>query len=134
MGAPEKGPSCRKNKAQRCSVCGGIGHKSRTCSVVQQQQALQQQQQMQMQMQHQAGVQMHQTSTGMPLQVPVYAAVPACPPQVQVTASAPPPLAAALPAPPMATVLPTFDTPPAEIAMPTAEPKTEALVESQGAS
>ena len=41
MGAPEKGPSCRKNKAQRCSVCGGIGHKSRTCSVVQQQQALQ---------------------------------------------------------------------------------------------
>ena len=37
MGAPEKGPSCRKNKAQRCSVCGGIGHKSRTCSVVQQQ-------------------------------------------------------------------------------------------------
>ena len=134
MGAPEKGPSCRKNKAQRCSVCGGIGHKSRTCSVVQQQQALQQQQQMQMQMQHQAGVQMHQASTGMPVQVPVYAAVPACPPQVQVTASAPPPLAAALPAPPMATVLPTFDTPPAEIAMPTAEPKTEALVESQGAS
>jgi hypothetical protein len=23
----------RKNKPQRCSVCGGIGHKSRTCSM-----------------------------------------------------------------------------------------------------
>jgi len=26
-----KMPSSRKNKPQRCSVCGGIGHKSRTC-------------------------------------------------------------------------------------------------------
>ena len=65
MGAPEKGPSCRKNKAQRCSVCGGIGHKSRTCSVVQQQQALQQQQQQQMG--HVAGVQM-QGPAGVPVQ------------------------------------------------------------------
>merc|ERR1740130_937505 len=29
----EKGPSCRKNKAQRRSVCGGTGHVA-TCSVV----------------------------------------------------------------------------------------------------
>ena len=104
MGAPEKGPSCRKNKAQRCSVCGGIGHKSRTCSVVQQQQALQQQQQVQMQ--HVAGVQMHQASGGVPVQVPMYAAVPAMPPQVQAMvpqAAPPPPMAAAMPmaAPPM---------------------------------
>jgi len=28
-----KGHSSRKNKPQRCSVCGGIGHKSRTCSM-----------------------------------------------------------------------------------------------------
>jgi hypothetical protein len=30
---PLKGHSSRKNKPQRCSVCGGIGHKSRTCSM-----------------------------------------------------------------------------------------------------
>ena len=30
---PAKGHSSRKNKPQRCSVCGGIGHKSRTCSM-----------------------------------------------------------------------------------------------------
>mmetsp|Transcript_5116 Transcript_5116/g.10004 ORF Transcript_5116/g.10004 Transcript_5116/m.10004 type:complete len:312 (-) Transcript_5116:216-1151(-) len=132
MGAPEKGPSCRKNKAQRCSVCGGIGHKSRTCSVVQQQQALQQQQQVQMQ--HQAGVQMHQAA-GMPVQVPMYAAVPTCPPPV----SAAPPLAslpASLPAPPPAPIA-GVEAPPAEIAAPTAPPaeaKTEPLVDPQGAS
>ena len=28
-----QGHSLRKNKPQRCSVCGGIGHKSRTCSM-----------------------------------------------------------------------------------------------------
>lgn len=28
-----KGHSSRKNKPQRCSVCGGVGHKSRTCSM-----------------------------------------------------------------------------------------------------
>lgn len=32
-GRPAKGHSSRKNKPQRCSVCGGIGHKSRTCSM-----------------------------------------------------------------------------------------------------
>jgi len=32
-GRPQKGHSSRKNKPQRCSVCGGIGHKSRTCSM-----------------------------------------------------------------------------------------------------
>jgi len=153
MGAPEKGPSCRKNKAQRCSVCGGIGHKSRTCSVVQQQQALQQQQQVQMQ--HVAGVHMHQASAnhGVPVQVPMYAAVPAMPPQVQVTAAAPPPMAAALSMvapppmaaapPPMATApLPAVDgSPPppplSESGAATAlseEAKPELLVEPQGAA
>jgi len=33
-----KSHSSRKNKPQRCSVCGGIGHKSRTCSMAVQQQ------------------------------------------------------------------------------------------------
>ena len=28
-------PSSRKNKPQRCSICGGVGHKSRTCSMAQ---------------------------------------------------------------------------------------------------
>ena len=39
-GAPSaqaSGPS-RKNKQQRCSKCGGLGHKSRTCMMAQQQQ------------------------------------------------------------------------------------------------
>mmetsp|Transcript_30869 Transcript_30869/g.51079 ORF Transcript_30869/g.51079 Transcript_30869/m.51079 type:complete len:442 (-) Transcript_30869:285-1610(-) len=37
-GARVKTHSSRKNKPQRCSVCGGIGHKSRTCSMAVQQQ------------------------------------------------------------------------------------------------
>lgn len=32
-GRAKSGHSSRKNKPQRCSVCGGIGHKSRTCSM-----------------------------------------------------------------------------------------------------
>lgn len=44
--AASAGPShsSRKNKPQRCSVCGGIGHKSRTCSMAQQHPAQQQMQ------------------------------------------------------------------------------------------
>jgi hypothetical protein len=144
MGAPEKGPSCRKNKAQRCSVCGGIGHKSRTCSVVQQQQALQQQQQQQ-QMQHVAGVQMHQTSAGVPVQVPMYAAVPAMPPQVQAMvpqAAAPPPMAAAMPIAAPAMQMMAAAPPPMAVASPEESPspplqseeaKSEPLPEPQGA-
>jgi len=37
MGGVDKGHSSRKNKPQRCSVCGGLGHKSRTCTMAQQQ-------------------------------------------------------------------------------------------------
>jgi len=33
-GGMRKSHSSRKNKQQRCSVCGGVGHKSRTCQVV----------------------------------------------------------------------------------------------------
>ena len=38
MGGVDKGHSSRKNKPQRCSVCGGLGHKSRTCTMAAQQQ------------------------------------------------------------------------------------------------
>ena len=137
-------------QAQRCSVCGGIGHKSRTCSVVQQQQALLQQQQQQMQ--HVAGVQtqMHQTSGGVPvMQVPMYAAVPAMP-QVQAMvpqAAAPPPMATAMPiaAPAMqmmAAAPPPMAPPPMAVASPEESPspplqsdeaKPEPLAEPQGA-
>jgi len=41
-GFREKSHSSRKNKPQRCSICGGIGHKSRTCTIALQQQAHQQ--------------------------------------------------------------------------------------------
>jgi len=37
-GSAVKSHSSRKNKPQRCSVCGGVGHKSRTCSMAVQQQ------------------------------------------------------------------------------------------------
>ena len=39
-----KAHSSRKNKPQRCSICGGIGHKSRTCTMAMQQQSQQQNQ------------------------------------------------------------------------------------------
>jgi len=41
-GMRNKAHSSRKNKPQRCSICGGIGHKSRTCTMAMQQQAAQQ--------------------------------------------------------------------------------------------
>ncbi|KAL3915522.1 MAG: hypothetical protein SGPRY_007189 [Prymnesium sp.] len=38
-GLRKKSHSSRKNKPQRCSICGGIGHKSRTCTMALRQQA-----------------------------------------------------------------------------------------------
>ena len=42
-GTQSKAHSSRKNKPQRCSICGGIGHKSRTCTMAMQQQTQQNQ-------------------------------------------------------------------------------------------
>lgn len=153
-GTVEKGPSCRKNKAQRCSVCGGIGHKSRTCSVVQQQQQLQQAQQ---QAAATAATNLHLQQVqpaGMPMQVPMFATGCALPPgaypsmcamapaaqpglAAQPVASVPPAAVAAPPtavAPPPAAV--AAPPPPAESAAPPEEPKIEqpAVPEPQAAS
>ena len=46
LGPGQKAHSSRKNKPQRCSVCGGLGHKSRTCNMAAQQQHPAAQQQM----------------------------------------------------------------------------------------
>jgi hypothetical protein len=149
-----QGPSCRKNKAQRCSVCGGIGHKSRTCSVVQQQQQLQQAQQ---QAAATAATNLHLQQVqpaGMPMQVPMFATGCALPPgaypsmcamapaaqpglAAQPVASVPPAAVAAPPtavAPPPAAV--AAPPPPAESAAPPEEPKIEqpAVAEPQAAS
>ena len=42
MARNKQAHSSRKNKPQRCSICGGIGHKSRTCTMAMQSQAAQQ--------------------------------------------------------------------------------------------
>lgn len=63
-----KGHSSRKNKPQRCSVCGGIGHKSRTCSMVVQGQQAPAQQMEQMYVPVQQGGYMCAPSAGSPVQ------------------------------------------------------------------
>lgn len=59
-----KSHSSRKNKPQRCSVCGGIGHKSRTCSMVMQGQQIPTQQVEQMYVAAQEGGHMCAPSDG----------------------------------------------------------------------